>query len=164
MRKGPKRFLIIGVSLIALFVALVLLRPDTFGFLAAVAVGSRQAGTWDDDPQNWYRAFKVAQPGDVKIVHSRYWRSNHFTEEFIYYFEVEATAEWRDAFLKNHGLTKVPSSVARGFRTNTDSESTPEWFAPEPVALYDVWDKAGYFGSVWINKTNGQIHFYDAQL
>ena len=36
--------------------------------------------------------------------------------------------------------------------------------APDPVARYDVWDQAGYFGSVWVDKTNGHIFFYDMQL
>ena len=82
----------------------------------------------------------------------------------MYYFEVEAPLEWKDAFLKKHGLIRVSPSAARSFRTNVHSDATPAWFAPDPVELYDVWDKAGYFGSVWINRTNGHIFFYDVQL
>jgi len=84
--------------------------------------------------------------------------------EFIYCFEVEATPEWKDAFLKKRGFTQVSPSVARSFRTNIGSDDTPDWFAPDPVELYDVWDKNGYFGSVWTNKTNGHVFFYDMQL
>jgi hypothetical protein len=122
------------------------------------------AGAWEDDPQNWHRAFKEQPPTQLKVIHSKYWKSDHFTEEFIYYFEVEGTPEWTDAFLKRHGLTPVSPSVARSFRTNINSEDIPGWFAPDPAGLYDIWDKAGYFGSVWINKTNGHVFFYEMQL
>jgi hypothetical protein len=162
MKKRVKLLLVIGASLIALLLVMAALRSDPFFAMQANSI--RLAGTWEDDPQNWYRAFKERAPAQVKVVHSKYWRSSHFTYEFIYYFEVEATPEWRNEFLKKRGLTQVSSSIARSFRTNTRSDMTPNWFAPDPVELYDVWDKPGYFGSVWVNKTNGHIHFYDIQL
>ncbi len=164
MSKRIKQVLLFGVSLVILLVAIVALSPDTRAFFAMQADGIRNAGTWEDDPRNWFRAFGEEQPTQVKVVHSKYWRSNHFTKEFIYYFEVEATTEWRDAFLTKRELTQVHPSVARSFRMNTHSDDIPGWFAPDPVELYDVWDKAGYFGSIWINKTNGHIYFYDAEL
>jgi hypothetical protein len=164
LKKRIKLVLVIAVSLIALLLLVAALQPDTRAFLAMQADSIRHAGTWEDDPQNWYRAFKEQPPSQVKVVHSKYWRSSHFTYEFIYYFEVAATPEWRDGFLKKRGLTQVSPSIARSFRTNTHSDMTPNWFAPDPVELYDVWDQAGYFGSVWINKTNGHVHFYDIQL
>ncbi len=164
MRKRIKQILVIGISLVALLIVMVALRSGTLTFFTMQADGIRQAGTWEDDPQNWYRAFREQQPAQVKVIHSKYWRSNHFTEEFIYYFEVEATPEWTEAFLKKRGLIQVSPSVARSFRTNNDPSDTPGWFAPDPVELYDVWDRAGYFGSVWRNKSNGHIYFYDAQL
>jgi hypothetical protein len=164
MSKRIKQILLVGLCLVALLVVVVLLRPDTRDFSAMQADSIRRAGSWEDDPQNWFRVFGEQQPAQVKVVHSKYWRSDHFTAEFSYYFEVEATPEWRDALLKKRGLTQVSPSVARTFRTSMDSDDTPDWFAPDPVELYDVWDRAGYFGSVWIVKTNGHIFFYDMQL
>ena len=160
MSKRIKQVLVIGIPLIALFVVMFEIPP----FFVMQADSILHAGTWEDDPQNWHRAFGEQQPAQVKVIHSKYWRSNHFTEEFIYYFEVEATPLWRDAFLKKHGLTQISPSVARSFRTNIHSDDTPGWFAPDAVELYDVWDKAGGFGSVWINKTNGHVFFYDMRL
>lgn len=122
------------------------------------------AGTWEDDPQNWNRAFKERQPASVKIIHSKYWRSNRFTYEFVYYFEVDAAPEWKNNFLKSRELIQVDASAAHGFRDNVHSDDTPAWFAPDPVNQYEVWDRTGYPGSVWINKTNGHIFFYDMQL
>ena len=164
MRKRIKQALAVGVLLVLILVAIVALQPDTRAFFAMQADSIRHAGTWEDDSQNWYRAFHEQVPAKLKVVHSKYWRSNHFTYEFMYWFEIEATPEWKDEFLKKHDLKQVSPSLARSFRTNTHSDDTPTWFAPDPVELYDVWDKAGYFGSVWVNRSNGHIHFYEVQL
>ena len=164
MKKYGKLVLLTGVSLLALLVVIAAIQPDTRAFFAMQADSIRHAGTWEDDPLNWYRAFKERPPAQVKVIHSKYWRSSHFTYEFIYYFEVEASPKWRDEFLKKRGQTQVSPATARSFRTTTSSDMTPNWFAPDPVELYDVWDRAGDFGSVWINKTNGHIFFYDIQL
>jgi len=164
MSKRIKKVFIILVFLMALLVISFILRPGVIPFIAMQADGIQHAGTWEDDPKNWYRAFNEEQPAQVKVVHSKYWRSNHFTYEFIYYFEVEATPEWKDKFVAEHSLKQVSPATARSFRTNNSADDTPNWFAPDPVGRYDVWDKAGYFGSVWIDKTNGHIFFYDAQL
>jgi hypothetical protein len=106
---------------------------------------------------------KVAK-NQIKVVHSKYWRSDHFTFEYLYYFEVEATPEWREAFLKEKKLILVPTASAMSYRSTTHSDATPSWFAPEPVDLYDTYDLPGYPGSVWINKSNGHIFFEEAHL
>ena len=159
-----RKVLFVGISALALLVVMLLLRPGAFAFFAMQADGVRLAGVWEDDANNWQRAFNAAQPAEIKVVHSKYWRSNHFTEEFIYYFEIEASAEWKAAFLKERALAMVSASEARSFRAGIHSGETPDWFAPDPVGLYDVWDQAGRFGSVWISKANGHLYFYGMQL
>lgn len=162
--KRTKIFLATGIFAGALFLAIIIFRPGFFAFFAAQSDGILHAGNWEDDPKNWDRAFNEDKPTEVKVIHSKFWRSNHFTDEHIYYFEVEATPEWRDAFLKKLGLTQVSSATARSFRTNEHLDDIPTWFAPDPVGNYDVWDQPGYFGSVWMNKTNGHFFFYDIHL
>jgi hypothetical protein len=90
------------------------------------------------------------------VVHSRYWRSDHFTVEFTYYFEVQAPPEWKDAFLKKHSLALVSPLTARSFRTDNHSDDTPNWFAPDQIDSYDVWDKAGYYGG--LDKQDQRTH------
>ena len=136
-------------------VPVILLAP-----LLLAGCGYVMSGTWDDDAGNWKRAFGSIKPDDVTVVHSKYWKSNHFTEEHMYYFEIEAAPEWRDIFLKQRGFAEVSPTSARSFRMNNHDDGVPDWFAPDPVGLYDVWDNAG-FGSVWINKTTGHIFFYE---
>jgi hypothetical protein len=41
--------------------------------------GYLKSGTWEDDPANWERAFRSAKPEDVAVVHSRCWRSPHWS-------------------------------------------------------------------------------------
>jgi hypothetical protein len=164
MNKYIKKFLIILVSLGALLFVAFILMPDVRTFTILQVSDMLRAGTWEDDPKNWYRAFNEEQPAEIKVVHSKYWKSNHFTDEFIYFFEVQAMPKWKEAFLRKRNFELVSTSSARSFRTNNHSDITPDWFAPDPVDKYDVWDTAGSFGSVWINKTNGHMFFYDVQL
>ena len=164
MRKWAKYLIVIVIFLAALAVINIARPPSLLTFFAMQAESIQHAGTWEDDPENWHRAFGEQLPAQVKVIHSKYWRSDHFTVEFVYFFEVEGKPEWRDEFLKTRHLVQIPPAVARTFRTNTHTDLTPNWFAPDPIELYDVWDKTGGFGSVWINKTNGHIFFYDAQL
>jgi hypothetical protein len=164
MSRRTKKVLVVLAALGVLLTTAFIFRPTFFPFIAMQASGILNSGTWQDDPKNWYRAFREEQPSQVKVVHSKYWRSNHFTLEFMYYFEVEATPEWRDSFLMKKGLALVSPSFAGSFRAYNSSDDTPDWFAPDPVSLYDVWDKDGYHGSVWINKTNGHLFSYEWQL
>ncbi len=125
--------------------------------------GTSSAGTWENDAQNWQRAFKTNAAPEVTVIHSKYWKSDHFTEEFIWFFEINATPAWREEFLQSRGLKLLSTSESRTFRDNHKSAITPVWFAPDPVELYDVWG-ASQRGSVWINKTNGHLHFFGMQL
>jgi len=164
MRKYVKWVLIVMGSAAALFVIACILMPDVGRFFLLQADSIQHAGTWEDDPKNWYRAFNEEQPGEIKVVHSKYWRSNHFTYEYECFFEVQATPEWRDAFLKKRNAQLISPPSAASYRANNNDPLTPDWFAPEPVEKHEVWDKPGYHGSIWIDKTNGHIFFYDQQL
>jgi hypothetical protein len=163
-----KRFkisLIVAACLGLLFGIYAIRQSSDFGaFFSMQADSIEHAGTWEDDPKNWNRAFGEELPKEVKVIHSKYWRSDHFTVEFEYYFEVEATSRWRDMFLSKGKLQPVSPSTARSFRANHYSADIPSWFAPDPVDRYEVWDIAEYFGSVWIDKTTGHIFFYEWQI
>jgi len=164
MSKRIKIFIGAGIFMAVLLILAVILQPSFLAFITLQTDGVLHAGTWEDDPKDLNRAFNEDKPTQVKVIHSKYWKSNHFTDEHIYYFEVEAAPEWRVAYLKKHGFTLVSPVTARSFRTNIHSDDTPNWFAPDPVEFYDVWDKSDCFGSVWMNKTNGHFFFYEIQL
>ncbi len=160
-RRELKTLLFSGLTFLLLSVQILLsLRLPPVLVMDAGANG--EAGTWENDPQNWERAFQTNAPPEVTVVNSKYWRSNHFTYEYMWFFEVSAPAAWRDEFLLNRGLKLKPPSESRSFRDSHTSRLTPDWFAPDPVELYDVW--SGTHGTLWINKTNGHIHFYGVLL
>jgi len=164
MRKFIKWALIVVASTVALLVVLCISMSDTRRFFLLQATNAARAGTWEDDPKNWFRAFNEEPPADVSVVRSKYWRSNHFTDEFVYYFEVQASAAWRDAFLKKRNVELISPPAAATYRMNNHSDLAPDWFVPGPAEKYDVWDKAGHCGSIWMDKTNGHVFFYDQQV
>jgi len=156
-----KRLALIAVlSLLALVTAIGLFRPNGIAFFLLL-LNNNKGGTWEDDPDNWCRAFNAKKPEDINIIHSKYWKSNHFTEEHMYFFEVQASAEWKNTFLKQHNLEQISPSAAPSFN-NGHVEFTPIWFVPDPVNAYDVWGSSGGSGMVWINRNNGHIYFYEA--
>jgi len=162
MKVRSKRSLFLAI--VALAAIFCFIQTSTFKFLFLQERNVMLAGTWEDDPKNWSRAFDEAVPAPVKIIHSKYWKSNHFTEEHAYYFEVQATPEWRDAFLKRSQVQPIAATNAWSFRESFHSDLNPNWFAPDAAGNYEVWDHIGYHGSIWINKTNGHIFFYDIQV
>jgi len=74
MRKRKKGVFIFLVSLVALLLIAFEPRPILL-FTAMQADSSQHAGTWEDDPKNWYRAFNEEQPAQVKVIHSKYGKS-----------------------------------------------------------------------------------------
>jgi hypothetical protein len=40
--------------------------------LGCAGCGYFAAGTWEDDPHNWDRAFNSRKPDDVIVVHSKF--------------------------------------------------------------------------------------------
>lgn len=152
--KFKKKALIIFICIFAFFlIRLILLAP-----LFLIGEPNPNAGLWEDDPRNWNRAFHSDAPSDLEIVHSYYWMSDHFTTEYIYYFEVKPTEQWKEKFLKEHNLLRIDPKFAR--LSNFNEGRRPIWFLPGTVDNYEVWDTKGYFGSVFINKANGHMFFF----
>lgn len=122
------------------------------------------AGTWEDDPNNWYRAFQEPVPSGVTVIHSKYWKSDHFTHEYIFYFEVKASDEWKNNFIKEGNLvlfTPSRDDDEQFYR----STKQPIWYLPGYVSDYEVWGEAGYnYGTIFIHKETGHIFFDGGQL
>ena len=161
MKIKKKVLLLIGV-----FIGVIILTTAYILYINSplhiIARSNPNAGTWHDDPENWNRAFEEDLPKDLSMVHSYYWESNHFTHEYIYFFEVKASNQWVDEFLKKRKVVQVSPEKARRFEILYDE--TPDWFVPGSVGNYNVWDRPGYYGSIWINKTNGHLYFYGVQV
>jgi hypothetical protein len=118
-------------------------------------------GKWDEDAKNWNRAFNgQTPPADVKIVHSRYYRSPHFTYEAYYYFELTAPQTFLDAWLK--GLVQeTPSKENLGLLPDK-----PDWFLPKAIESYEMWrlaDNTNSYFRILRDKETGAIFAKDSE-
>ncbi|MDH5507511.1 MAG: hypothetical protein OEZ02_09850 [Anaerolineae bacterium] len=105
-----------------------------------------QAGTWEDSPRNWRRAFYTAKPKDVVVVHSFYWRSIHFTDEYQYFFEIEPNDQFLQQTLDNYDLILVDGQQAEQAKAYFFADMQPDWFVPKDVAHYIVYVRPVDFG------------------
>jgi hypothetical protein len=141
------------ILLISAFLVARVVGPATIIFMGS------ESGTWKDDPRNWERMFDQPQPAAIKVIHSKYWTSNHFTHEYICFLEFEANEQWKQAFIAQHGGTI--RQKARPFQRSA-TDLTPDWFAPENGDEYKVWDTDA--GVIYENTNSGRLHFVGVQL
>ena len=122
--------------------------------------GYVMAGTWEDDPGNWSRAFHSTMPTNVTVTHSKYWRSPHWSYESGYFFEVAANPALKEHLLTRNKLRLVAGDEAAAIKQDIVSEHAPSWFAPNGAIDYEVWVDDGesedHF-KILIDKKTGAI-------
>jgi len=133
--------------------------------LLATACGYVSGGRWDNDPGNWGRAFGTQKPPGLVVLHSRYWRSAHWSREFGYFFEVRADRAFRAELFEKNDLVRVPPPDVAGAKSDYFGD-LPTWFCPEPAERYDAWRLRSiptrHF-RVLIDKDTGDIFLADYQ-
>jgi hypothetical protein len=142
-----------------------------FAAIAALAVlstgcGFIMAGTWEDDPKNWERAFHSTKPEEVVVVHSKYWRSPHWTYECAYSFEIDPTPEVKEKIFAQNKMRRLSAEAAAEARTRLGPKP-PEWFAPKDTGRYEVWvydDLPRSEFKMFVDTENGHIFWNDYQL
>ena len=72
--------------------------------------GFISAGTWEDDDENWERAYNVQLPDSIDLVHSWYWRSPHFTLEQELFFEIKFNEAIKENYTGYSDIAKLDSS------------------------------------------------------
>lgn len=108
--------------------------------LALIFAGCHESGTWQNDTKNWKRAFGSAQPKDIKIVNSWYWRSPHFTYEFEYFFQLGPNDAFRQKVIGSGNLLDItPATKAEGEEAQRFFHSKPTWFIPKAIDQYEIW-------------------------
>ena len=108
--------------------------------LLSLCAGCHGSGTWNDSPKNWERAFGQKPPSDIKITHSRYSRSPHFTLEFEYFFEIEPNEKLRKEFNTEGRLESVtPSTPDPKLAIQRILQKKPDWFVPKSLDQYEIW-------------------------
>jgi len=128
--------------------------------------GYVMAGTWEDDPGNWQRAFRSTAPPDVTVVHSKYWRSPHWSYECEYFFEIAPSAKLKEELFANNKLRQMQGDEAARIQKSVFGDA-PSWFAPKDVAEYEVWvfaDQAHSNFKILIDKKSGVMFLNDYQV
>lgn len=133
----------------------------SFLLLLVASCGYGASGTWNDEDENWERAFGAELPDGVELVHSHFWRGAHFTHEAVYYFELAPNAEF-ERELTRSGEYELHFSWS-------DSEPVaPSWFSPAvAVDDFEIWVPVGaeFDGSrVYIERETRRIFLHDSQL
>jgi hypothetical protein len=124
------------------------------------------SGTWDDDPKNWGRTFQSTKPPQVTVVHSKYWRSPHWSYEFQYFFEIAPNAELKEQLFTANRLRQLTGAEAVEARGRVFGDA-PSWFAPKSVESYETWvfaDGPERNFKVLIDKVSGHIFMNDYQV
>lgn len=104
----------------------------------AAGCGYLRAGTWENAPSNWRRVFHSTKPDDVVILHSRYWRSAHWSYEAGYVFEIAANSKLRDQLFRENRLRRLEGAAAAEAK-QLCSPACLLWFAPTTIEEYEVW-------------------------
>jgi hypothetical protein len=134
--------------------------------LCLCGCGYFSSGTWEDDPNNWGRAFSSKKPDNVIILHSKYWRSPHWTYEFQYFFEIEQNDDLKKQLFTKNKLVRLEGEAAKEAIDKFFGDS-PKWFAPKTVENYEVWgyeDKVPNNFRFLVDKVTGNIYLADYQV
>ena len=168
-RSRARRALPIGVAILGVDESMSSNRGYVVLLIVAVAVaacGYVRSGTWDDAPENWYRAFKTTKPDGIVVVHSRYWRAPHWTYEAGYVFEIQPHAALREQLFAGNRLRKLQDAETAN-ATRPCFGECPSWFAPKPLKEYEIWVYADDPNSnfrVLIDTETGHIFLADYQV
>jgi hypothetical protein len=119
-------------------------------------------GTWVDDDGNFKRVFGFSKPQDVKVVHSYYWKSPHWSVEYRYFLALRASSKFTAGLTSSELVTAVPSD-----RTVLDGcwAERPQWFLPKSLGNYEVWvPKAAAGYRVFRDRADGALFICDQRL
>jgi len=129
--------------------------------LLPTACGYFSSGKWEDDPQNWKRAWAYSKPDDVIMPHSWYWRSPHWTREEAYFFQFRWHEELFNQFVANDNMSPVESREAKP----EYCFEKPRWFVPKETSAYEIW-RNGASGQSWLfrDANTNELFLYACQL
>ena len=120
------------------------------------------SGTWEDDRENWERAFDLTLPDSIEMKHSWYWRSPHWSYECEYFFELEYSKNLEQEFLSADDLEQIDSSMYYEIEFFHDK---PVWFVPKDYNDYEIWGSWQYENYyMFIDKKGGSIYFTQYQI
>jgi hypothetical protein len=134
--------------------------------LVAAGCGYFTSGTWEDDPENWERAFHYSKPNDVVVVHSRFSRFAHWTNEYEYFFQIEPNEKFLDNILSANNLEIIDKKIYQEFFLDPGF-NRPAWFLLKDLDHFKVWGykdfKLNHF-LVFLDNEDQSIFLYNRQF
>lgn len=134
--------------------------------LSLIGCGYVSSGIWEDDPGNWERVFRSAPPDSLIVIHSKYWRSPHWSYEFGYYFQIAANHELMSQLFAQNELMRLKGEEA-GAAINDILDAPPEWFLPKEINAYEVWVQVKNTESnflLFVDIHTGDLYLADYQF
>ena len=130
--------------------------------IATTGCNYASSGTFTDAPLAWSWAFGDSNPPQgVTVNHSQYWSSAHFTEEYIWYFDLTLDANAVELIL-NDADFRVDNHLES--TTNYDSNA-PQWFLPEGADGYTLYvspSEPSFL--IYLNPDTGRSFWTKTQL
>jgi hypothetical protein len=119
-------------------------------------------GTWVDDAGNFKRVFGFAQPKDVRVLHSDYWRSLHWTVEYRYFIALQPSQKFTAGLTDPQLMTAVAPDEKL---LNSCGAKRPRWFLPKPLVNYEAWlPKAAAGYRVFRDRADDTLFVCDERL
>ena len=132
-----------------------------FSLMALLVSAAGCGGTWVDDPGNFKRVFGFPEPDGVRMLHSYYWKSPHWSTEYSYFIAVQASSKFVAGLTSNELMTGVKPDPKMLETCGT----RPPWFLPKPLASYEAWlpkTQMGY--RVFRDRSDGTLFVCDERL
>jgi hypothetical protein len=130
--------------------------------LLLILTSCGSSGTWEDENENWERAFGLTFPDTIEMKRSWYWRSPHWPLEQEYFFEIECSKNIEKKFLKGDDLELIDSTHYEEIKFFNNK---PSWFAPKDYNKYEIWNSSEYDNYyLFIDRTNSSIFITDHQI
>ena len=126
-----------------------------------VGCGYFSSGKWEDDPNNWKRAWGYSKPSEIVMIHSWYCRSPHWTREEVYFFQFKWHKELFQQLVDRNDMHLCTDS-GKNIQESTFCVDKPVWFIPKPESAYDIWKGSNCL--LFKEKSNNEIFLYACQL
>lgn len=96
-------------------------------------------------------------PKDIEVINGQFWKSPHFTYEYITFLHFKAPKKWVKEFIKINDL-KISTE------SQTLPEDVPKWFAPYVGQKVYIPAEFSQGSMYFVNERTGEVFFYEIQL
>ncbi|WP_268846608.1 hypothetical protein [Flavobacterium aestivum] len=129
---------------------------STLLFFCLVSCGTETKETYD--PKEAFELWSYEDvPDDIKVINGQFWKSSHWTEEYITYLKFKASDEWIDNFIETNDL----ETATGDFSLPNDA---PNWFTPK-VGQKAYVEKEHSEGSIYfVDEKSGEVLLYEIQM